>query len=110
MNGTLCSVSVRLSLFPAAFALPRPFLSTQLTGNIQTVAGIVSLLNDFRISHSMPRLGHLNPLLYSPRYRFRGIKDILFGSNPGCGTTGFMTDVGWDPVRPTVLVSFPNHF
>ena len=108
MNGTLCSVSVRLFLFPATSPLPRLFSSTQLTAVIQTVASIVSLVNGYHIFRSKPTLGFLNPLLYSPG--FRGVKDILFGTNPGCGTDGFPADVGWDPVRPNVLVSFPNHF
>ena len=68
----------------------------------------MSLLNDFRISHSLPRVGHLNPWLYSARHK--GVKDIKSGSNPGCGTDGFEAASGWDPVRPTVLVSFSNHF
>ena len=31
----------------------------------QTVAGLVSLLNDYRITHGSPPLGFLNPFLYS---------------------------------------------
>lgn len=55
-----------------------------------TFAGIVSLLNDARISNGQPPLGFLNPLLYkigeiSPE----GFNDITTGNNPGCGTEGF---------------------
>ena len=108
MDGTACSVSVCHPLFHASSALRFPFSSTQLTANVQTVAGIVSLINDHRIVERRPTLGFLNPLLYSRGVS--GIKDIQFGRNPGCNTLGFLADVGWDPVRPTALVSFPSHF
>ena len=102
-DGTTCAVSVRLSLFPAASALPRPFSSPRLTANIQIVAGIVSLINDFRIFHGGTTLGFFNDLLYS--HEVSGIKDIIFGGNPGCNTDGFVAAPGWDPVRPIPLVS-----
>ena len=51
-------------------------------------------------------LGFLNPWLYSDEVRsVGGLNDINGGSNPGCGTLGFDTKVGWDPVRPATLVS-----
>ena len=51
-------------------------------------------------------LGFLNPWLYSNQVRIhKGLKDIVQGSNPGCGTTGFEARVGWDPVRPVTLAS-----
>ena len=93
--------------FPAASVLPRLFSSTQLTSSIQTVAGIVSLYNDFAISRWGHSLGFLNPLLYSRRFSLvGGFKDIDFGGNPGCGTDGFIAATGWDPVRPVAFVSF----
>ncbi|KAI9451470.1 subtilisin-like protein [Lactarius psammicola] len=61
-----------------------------------TVAGIVSLLNDFRISTGRPPLGFLNFWLYY--HSFPGFNDIMFGSNPGCNTDGFFAIPGWDPV------------
>ncbi|KAJ7574377.1 peptidase S8/S53 domain-containing protein [Mycena floridula] len=66
-----------------------------------TVAGIVTLLNDYRLSRNMPPLGFLNPLLYKNPGGFR---DIVKGSNPGCfgskvkGTFTFNATKGWDPV------------
>ena len=72
------------------------------------MAGLVSLVNDYRIFRSLPTLGFLNGVLYNSR--FSGTKDILYGANPGCGTSGFFADVGWDPVRHAELVSFPNYF
>ena len=105
---------MRLSLLPAHFALRRPFSSIQLTSNVQTAAGIISLLNDYMIrtrpageSLEDAALGFLNPWLYSDEVRsVKGLNDIVKGSNPGCGTTGFEARKGWDPVRPATLVSF----
>ncbi|KAJ7065361.1 peptidase S8/S53 domain-containing protein [Mycena amicta] len=61
-----------------------------------TVAGVISLLNDFRISEGKAPLGFLNPLIYSTASS--GFNDIVSGSNPGCGQTGFTAGLGWDPV------------
>ncbi|KAF8264270.1 subtilisin-like protein [Lactarius quietus] len=61
-----------------------------------TVAGIISLLNDYRISQGKHPLGFLNPWLYGGG--LAGLNDITFGSNPGCKTDGFPAIVGWDPV------------
>ncbi|KAJ7483186.1 peptidase S8/S53 domain-containing protein [Mycena latifolia] len=61
-----------------------------------TVAGVVALLNDFRISEGKAPLGFLNPLIYSTAKT--GFNDIVSGSNPGCGQTGFTAIAGWDPV------------
>jgi len=61
-----------------------------------TVAGLISLLNDYLISHGQPTLGFLNPWLYGTGRA--GFKDITSGSNPGCGTPGFPAIEGWDPV------------
>ena len=72
------------------------------------MAGIISLYNDFRLSSYRTTAGFLNPLLYSGG--FGGINDIAFGANPGCNTNGFFAAPGWDPVRPSALVSFPSHF
>jgi hypothetical protein len=77
-------------------------LSTQLTANVQIVAGIISLLNDYLISQGKPPLGFLNPWLYGNG--LGGFNDITLGSNPGCTTPGFSAAPGWDPVRPASLV------
>ncbi|KAF4610501.1 hypothetical protein D9613_006689 [Agrocybe pediades] len=61
-----------------------------------TVAGVFSLLNDFRISQGKAPLGFINPLIYSTASS--GFTDITSGSNPGCGTNGFPAGKGWDPV------------
>ncbi|KAJ7036507.1 peptidase S8/S53 domain-containing protein [Mycena alexandri] len=61
-----------------------------------TFAGVVALLNDFRISEGKAPLGFLNPLFYSTAKT--GFNDIVSGSNPGCGQAGFTAAAGWDPV------------
>ncbi|KAH9051099.1 peptidase S8/S53 domain-containing protein [Lactarius vividus] len=60
------------------------------------VAGIISLLNDYRLSQGKRPLGFLNPWLYDGG--LKGLNDIVSGSNPGCHTDGFSAIAGWDPV------------
>ena len=92
-------------LFTAA-ALYCLFSSTQLTANVQTAAGIISLVNDYLISRGRSPLGFFNPWLYSYGFNGKALKDVKFGGNPGCGDVGFMATSGWDPVRPSALMSF----
>ncbi|KAF8264387.1 subtilisin-like protein [Lactarius quietus] len=66
------------------------------SGSSPIVAGIISLLNDYRISTGNPPLGFLNPWLYGGG--LAGLNDITRGSNLGCGTPGFPAIVGWDPI------------
>ncbi|TFK66565.1 tripeptidyl peptidase A [Pluteus cervinus] len=61
-----------------------------------TIAGFIALLNDYRLTRSLPPLGFLNPFIYQKGYA--GFTDILSGHNSGCGTTGFNVTKGWDPV------------
>jgi len=74
-----------------------PSTNILLTASVQTVAGIIALLNDFMISEGKSPLGFLNPFLYGDG--LEGLNDIRSGSNPGCGTDGFTADLGWDAVR-----------
>ncbi len=99
-------LGARASFRPPS-SLLRPSSSTRLTANVQTVASVISLLNDYLLSTDRPPLGWLNPWLYDELRT--GFKDIQHGSNPGCGTEGFSAVVGWDPVRPARLISsFPT--
>ncbi|KAI1785378.1 subtilisin-like protein [Ganoderma leucocontextum] len=61
-----------------------------------TVAGIVALLNDAIFNGGGKPLGFLNRFLYSDAKD--ALNDITQGNNPGCGTDGFQTSEGWDPV------------
>ncbi|KAH9021457.1 subtilisin-like protein [Lactarius pseudohatsudake] len=65
---------------------------------VPIAAGIVSLLNDYRLSKGRPPLGFLNYWLYDYDIADLGLNDITYGSNPGCYTDGFSADTGWDPV------------
>ncbi|KAF8268692.1 subtilisin-like protein [Lactarius quietus] len=68
------------------------------------VAGLISLLNDYRLYKKRPPLGFLNPWLYSGARL--GFNDITSGSNPGCGTEGFSAVPGWDPVTGLGTLDF----
>ncbi|KAH9058271.1 subtilisin-like protein [Lactarius vividus] len=92
-DGTSCSVPVRLSLSHLSAS---SFFESQLAANLQVVAGIISLLNDYQLSKNRPVLGFLNPWLYGTAKQ--GFNDITSGSNPGCDTDGFSAVPGWDPV------------
>ncbi|KAH9175586.1 subtilisin-like protein [Lactarius sanguifluus] len=74
--------------------------------SVPTVAGIISLLNDYRLANNRRPLGFLNPWLYG--IGIDGLNDITSGSNPGCGTDGFSAIVGWDPVRPVTGLGTPD--
>ena len=63
---------------------------------MQTVAGIISLLNDYQLLKGRKSLGFLNPLLYGDLRM--GFTDIMSGSNPACGIDGVSAAVGWDHV------------
>ncbi|KAH9033857.1 subtilisin-like protein [Lactarius hengduanensis] len=95
VEGTSVSSPVRLSSLLRA---------TQLTANAQTVAGIISLLNDYLISKGSRPLGFLNPWLYGTGRP--GLNDITSGSNPGCNTDGFPAVTGWDPVTGLGTLDF----
>ncbi|KAH9006053.1 peptidase S8/S53 domain-containing protein [Lactarius hengduanensis] len=71
-----------------------------------TAAGIISLLNDYRISNGRSPLGFLNVLLYG--IFLGGLNDITSGSNPGCNTDGFSAVPGWDPVTGLGSLDFEN--
>ncbi|KAI9452652.1 subtilisin-like protein [Lactarius psammicola] len=75
------------------------------SGSAPVVAGIISLLNDWKIATGQEPLGFLNPWLYGPAADANAFTDITSGSNPGCNTAGFSAIAGWDPVRSTRLVT-----
>eukprot|EP01102_Stenamoeba_stenopodia_P022621 TRINITY_DN950_c0_g1_i2.p1 TRINITY_DN950_c0_g1~~TRINITY_DN950_c0_g1_i2.p1 ORF type:complete len:582 (+),score=143.33 TRINITY_DN950_c0_g1_i2:34-1746(+) len=63
-----------------------------------TFSGVISLLNDLRLSQGKSSLGFLNYWLYQNGASNPQIfNDITSGSNPGCGTNGFQAAKGWDP-------------
>jgi hypothetical protein len=82
VNSTSCAATVRFQATPLAArpTLRRPRPSIQLIAGVQTVGGIISLLNDFLISKKRHPLGFLNPWLYRPdgltRTRTRASKTL----------------------------------
>ena len=73
-----------------------------------TFSGIVSLLNDIRLSNQKPTLGFLNPLFYQHPEVFN---DVTLGANNGgedCGNIGFSAATGWDPVTGLGSPNFPK--
>ncbi|KAH9067996.1 subtilisin-like protein [Lactarius deliciosus] len=76
------------------------YLTQGTSCSVPTVAGVISLLNDYRLSKGKHVLGWLNPWLYSDgdNGATGGLNDVIMGSNPGCNTAGFNAIAGWDPV------------
>ena len=73
-------------------------------------AGIISQLNAIRLVQGKPRLGFLNPWLYSAGQT--GFTDIVNGSSRGCysviPTAGWGAVEGWDPVTGLGTPFFPR--
>jgi len=61
------------------------------------VGSLITLVNDARIARGKGPVGFINPAIYSTSFK-RAFNDITVGGNQGCGTPGFTSAVGWDPV------------
>lgn len=60
-----------------------------------TFGSIVTLINEERLKRGKKSVGFLNTVLYEhPQV----LNDITKGGNQGCGTPGFESQPGWDPV------------
>lgn len=60
-----------------------------------TFGAILTLINNARLNAGKSSIGFVNPTLYAnPSV----LNDITSGSNPGCDTSGFSAEPGWDPV------------
>ncbi|KAE9402286.1 hypothetical protein BT96DRAFT_918295 [Gymnopus androsaceus JB14] len=62
-----------------------------------TLGAILAMINDARLAAGKSTIGFINPTIYSAPFQ-AAFNDITVGGNPGCGTEGFSTAVGWDPV------------
>jgi tripeptidyl-peptidase-1 len=58
---------------------------------------MITLINDARLAAGKSPVGFINPAIYSDAFR-GAFTDIVSGNNPGCGTDGFESVEGWDPV------------
>ncbi|KAF7376947.1 Subtilisin-like protein [Mycena sanguinolenta] len=68
-------------------------------------ASLIAAVNDARLAASKSPVGFINPALYSDA--FAGVfNDVTIGSNPACGTEGFVAAPGWDPVSGLGTVNF----
>lgn len=89
---------------------------TVYSASAPVFAAVVSRLNTARLAQGKPRLGFLNPWLYSDG--LTGFTDIVQGRSKGCGgySNGFLTPEvpnagwnateGWDPVTGLGTPSF----
>ncbi|PPQ78612.1 hypothetical protein CVT25_010576 [Psilocybe cyanescens] len=72
------------------------------SGATPTVASIITLVNDARISAGKKPVGFINPTIYSPAFQ-SAFNDIVDGTNQGCKGLqgdrggGFNATKGWDP-------------
>ncbi len=70
-----------------------------------TVGSILTLVNEARLTFGKGPIGFINPTLYANP----GIlNDIKRGGNQGCGTPGFTSVKGWDPVTGLGTPNFPK--
>lgn len=68
-------------------------------------ASIINRLIEERLAKGHGPIGFLNPTLYKNPHALR---DVVNGSNPGCGTKGFQTAPGWDPATGLGTPDFPK--
>ncbi|KAJ7647839.1 tripeptidyl peptidase A [Roridomyces roridus] len=73
------------------------------SASVPTAAGIIALLNDWRLRHGKPTMGFLNPFLYG--VGSAGFTDITEGTVDGCEQPGFNATAGWDPASG---LGYPN--
>ncbi|EKD20175.1 uncharacterized protein L3040_004045 [Drepanopeziza brunnea f. sp. 'multigermtubi'] len=66
---------------------------------------VLNLINEERIAAGKGTVGFIHPILYQHPEVFT---DITVGSNPGCGSAGFPTAEGWDPVTGLGSPIFPK--
>jgi tripeptidyl-peptidase I len=69
-----------------------------------TFAALVNMINAQRINAKKSPVGFLNPTLYAnPQV----LNDVTVGGNQGCGTKGFESVQGWDPVTGLGTPNYP---
>ncbi|KAF7291889.1 Subtilisin-like protein [Mycena indigotica] len=73
------------------------FLVYGTSASAPVVGAMLTMINDARLAMGKRPVGFINPTIYSPAFR-GAFNDITTGTNPGCGTKGFSTAPGFDPV------------
>lgn len=79
------------------------FFGTSLASPI--FGAVITLINEERTAAGKGPVGFVNPVLYeNPQV----LNDITNGSNPNCGSSGFETAKGWDPVTGLGTPDYPK--
>jgi tripeptidyl-peptidase-1 len=81
-----------------------PTLIGGTSASAPVFASILVRINEELLAKGKPTVGFVNPTLYAHPEVFH---DITTGSNPGCGTNGFSTAKGWDPVTGLGTPNYP---
>ncbi|CAK7198753.1 hypothetical protein SEUCBS139899_001417 [Sporothrix eucalyptigena] len=68
-------------------------------------AAVLTLANEARLRANKTTVGFVHPVLYQHPEVFT---DVTEGSNPGCGSRGFVATSGWDPVTGLGTPNFPK--
>jgi tripeptidyl-peptidase-1 len=88
-------------------------------------SSILTLINEERTAVGKGPVGFVNPVLYeseSSSFTCLGVltsilltipdpwalNDIVNGSNPGCGSSGFQAVSGWDPITGLGTPNYPR--
>jgi tripeptidyl-peptidase-1 len=88
------------------FLLDQSIAVSGTSASAPTFASLIALINSLRIERGLPKLGYLNPLLYS-KILSHSYNDITKGDNRCCmgqvdsGTCcphGWFASPGWDPI------------
>ncbi|KAL1302495.1 hypothetical protein AAFC00_002885 [Neodothiora populina] len=70
-----------------------------------TFGSVLTLINDARLNAGKSSIGFINPTLYAhPEV----LNDVTEGGNQGCGTNGFSSAKGWDPVTGLGTPNYPK--
>lgn len=70
-----------------------------------TLGSILTLINQARLTRGKSSVGFINPVAYEHPEVFN---DITEGGNQGCGTPGFESAPGWDPVTGLGTPNYPK--
>ncbi|EED12678.1 alkaline serine protease AorO, putative [Talaromyces stipitatus ATCC 10500] len=82
----------------------RPTLIGGTSASAPAWGAILTRINEELLVKKGTTVGFVNPILYAHPEVFH---DITSGNNPGCGTDGFETAPGWDPVTGLGTPNYP---
>lgn len=87
------------------FGHGQPYLTGGTSASAPILASLLVKINDERLLAGKPPVGFVNPMLYQNPDAFH---DITVGNNAECGTRGFSTAEGWDPVTGLGTPNYPK--